>query len=124
MTNHIIHPDHGLYKKDISQISVLEKNYEKSVQSDISLVDKIYWLMEECKTYGTLPFAGIARAGFIAIQFLSSFVSMGIISGKEFDTYMNSLNTVNKKMNRDLKRVCDGELSRNDFLKFIKQEWK
>lgn len=117
LTNNIIAPDRGLYKNDISKIAILMENYEKIVQSDISLVDKIYWLIEECKVYGTLPFAGVARAGFIAVQFLKSFVSMGIINVKEYNDYMSSLDTVNKKMNRDLQKLYRGEVTKADFLK-------
>lgn len=116
LTNDIISPDSGLYKKDIQKIRILERNYDKIVMSDISLVDKIYWLIEECKAYGTPPFAGVARAGFIAVQFLRSFVSIGIISQEEYDAYMNSLDTVNKKMNRDLRKVDKGELDKDAFL--------
>ncbi|MEY8521437.1 PEP/pyruvate-binding domain-containing protein [Lachnospiraceae bacterium 38-10] len=116
LTNSIIKPDTGLYKKDIKKITILEENYEKIIQSDISLVDKIYWLIEECKAYGTLPFAGVARAAFIAVQFLKSFVNMGIIDDMEYDAYMNSLDTINKRMNRDFRGVIEGKLSKNDFL--------
>lgn len=117
LTNTIIDPEKGLYKDDIAKIFVLEENYKKIVQSDISIVDKIYWLIEECKTYGTLPFAGVARAGFIAVQFLKSFVNIGIIDRKEYDAYMNSLNTVNKRMNRDLQRLYKEEITKDEFLK-------
>lgn len=116
LTNNVINPQLGLYKKDIQKIEILEKNYEKIMSSEISLVDKIYWLIEECKEYGTLPFAGVARAGFIAVQFLRSFVRMGIITQQEYDQYMNTLDTVNKKMNRDLYRYHKGEISKEDFL--------
>ncbi len=116
LTNSIIDPDKGLYKDDIAKIFVLEENYNKIVQSDISIVDKIYWLIEECKAYGTLPFAGVARAGFIAVQFLNSFVSMGIVDRKEYDTYMNSLDTVNRRMNRDLQRLYKGVITKDEFL--------
>lgn len=116
LTNNIIDPDKGLYKEDIVKISVLENNYKKIIQSNISIVDKIYWLIEECKTYGTLPFAGVARAGFIAVQFLRSFVNIGIITSKEYDAYMNSLDTVNKKMNRDLQKLNKGDITKDEFL--------
>ncbi len=116
LTNHIIDPKFGLYKSDISKISILEQNYDKIIQSDISLVDKIYWLIEECKTYGTLPFAGVARAGFIAVQFLRSFIYRGIIKQSEYDMYMNSLETINKKMNRDLRRMYEGKITKDCFL--------
>ena len=46
----------------------------------MSTVDKIYWLLEDCKRYGTLPFSGLARAGFIAVQFLRGFVKLNILS--------------------------------------------
>jgi len=116
LTNNIINPKYGLYKKDIEKITILEENYNKILNSDISLVDRIYWLIEECKEYGTLPFAGVARAGFIAVQFLKSFVNRGILTKEEYDLYMNSLDTVNKKLGMDLKRYHNGELSREEFL--------
>ncbi len=117
LTNRIIDPKEGLYRADIEKIEKLEVNYEKILSSDISLVDRIYWLIEECKEYGTLPFAGVARAGFIAVQFLRSFVETGIISQTECDAYMNSLNTVNKQMSNDLKRFYAGEISKDEFLR-------
>lgn len=116
LTNRIISPQTGLYRKDIDKIAVLEENYNKIINSEISLVDKIYWLIEECKAYGTLPFAGVARAGFIAVQFLCSFVDMGIIGKDKYDSYMNTLDTINKKMNCDLKKYYRGELSKEAFL--------
>jgi phosphohistidine swiveling domain-containing protein len=116
LTNKIIDPKDGLYKKDIEKAAVLEENYNKIIQSDISLVDKIYWLIEECKRYGTLPFAGVARAGFIAVQFLRSFVDIGIIDQDMYDKYLNSLDTINRRMNLDLKKYYQGNLSKQEFL--------
>lgn len=117
LTNKIIHPVNGIYKKDLLQINVLEEKYKIILESDIALVDKIYWLIEECKKYGTLPFAGIARGAFIAIQFLKSFVHTGIISEMEYDAFMNSVDTINKKMNMDLQKCLSNELSKEEFLK-------
>ncbi len=116
LTNNIIDPQEGLYKKDIEQIHILEEDYERIVHSDISLVDKIYWLIEVCKKYGTLTFAGVARAGFIAVQFLRSFVISGIITSSEYDAYMNSLHTVNKQLSVDLQSYYDGKMSKEEFL--------
>lgn len=117
LTNSIISPETGLYKKDIEKIKILEENYCRIVESDISLIDKIYWLIEECKAFGTLPFAGVARAAFIAVQFLRSLIDMGIISRGKYDDYMNSLETVSKRMKLDLEKYYSGKWSKNDFLK-------
>ncbi|MBR3606316.1 MAG: phosphoenolpyruvate synthase [Lachnospiraceae bacterium] len=116
LTNNIINPQNGLCKQDIHKISILNQNFKKIMDSDISLIDKIYWLIMECKEYGTLPFAGVARAGFIAIQFLKSFVEMDIISQEDYHAFMNSLDTINKKMNGDLKAYYQGNLAYEDFL--------
>lgn len=116
LTNKIIHPQKGLYKKDLEKADILEQNYNKIVHSEISIVDKIYWLIEECKTYGTLPFAGVARAGFIAIQFVRSFVDIGILTKDEMDRFMNSMDTINKKMTRDWMKCQLGMMEKQEFL--------
>lgn len=117
LTNRIIDPKNGLYIEDIEKIDVLEKKYEIILNSDISLVDKIYWLIEECKAYGTLPFAGVARAAFIAVQFLKSFIDTGIMSQIEYDSYMRSLNTVNKQLSTDLHRYYRGDIDKKEIIK-------
>nr|WP_325238937.1 PEP/pyruvate-binding domain-containing protein [uncultured Oscillibacter sp.] len=117
LTNQIIHPESGLYKRDITRSTALSEHYQTIMESGISIIDKIYWLLECCKKYGTLPFAGVARAGFIAIQFLRSFVSADLITQAEYDKFMQSLNTVAKQLSRDRKELQDGRLSREWFLK-------
>ena len=112
ITNNIICPKNGLCKNDLLKVKSLEQKHIEIMESDIAIVDKIYWLIENCKRYGTLPFAGIARAAFIAVQFLKSFVELDIISQTDYDNYMNSLNTVSKDLNKDLIN-----LSKDDFLK-------
>lgn len=116
LTNRIIHPETGLYKQDIQKASGLPDQYETIMNSGISVIDKIYWLLECCKKYGTLPFAGVARAGFIAVQFLRSFVSSGLITQMEYDGFMRSLNTVAKQMSRDREKLQSGQMSREAFL--------
>lgn len=116
LTNKIIHPYNGLYKKDIKKVKVLEEKYNQIMNSNLSIIDKVYWLMEDCKQWGTLPFAGIARAAFIAVQFVKSFVSLGIITQEEYSDFMNSLNTINKIMNQDIQRVFNKQLSKKEFL--------
>lgn len=116
LTNTVIHPDHGMYKKDINEVGRLIENHEKIVNSDISVIDKIYWLIEECKNYGTLPFAGVARAGFIAVQFLRSFVSCGILTDVESSDFMASLCTVSRQISIDYFALTQGSMSRDAFL--------
>ena len=101
LTNNIIDEEHGLYKKDLLKIESLTKKYDDIVNSELSLIDKIYWLVQDVKRYGTLPFAGIARAAFIAVQLLQSFVEQKIITQSEYDAFLKSLNTVSKNLSQD-----------------------
>lgn len=104
LTNLIIKHKKGLYLKDIKKIKKLAFYYDEILNSNLSNIDKIYWLLESTKRYGTLPFAGIARAGFIAISLLNSLVEIGFFSIDEKNTFLNSLNTISKKLsNYDLK---------------------
>ena len=116
LTNQIIHPETGLYKRDIEIAAALPAQYQTVMDSGISVIDKIYWLLECCKKYGTLPFAGVARAGFIAVQFLRSFVSSGLITQDEYDAFMRSLNTVSKQLARDRAKLRAGHISQAEFM--------
>lgn len=116
ITNSVIDPEHGLYKQDLRKIEILKEKYERIINSSLSLIDKIYWLLEDCKRYGTLPFAGIARAGFIAVQFLKSFVDSDIITQADYDKFMNSINTIAKKLSTDLCKLSSRYISKEKFL--------
>jgi phosphohistidine swiveling domain-containing protein len=100
LTNGIIHGN-GLWVQDAAKIRELEVRREQIFASGLDDVSRIYWLLEDCKRYGTLPFAGLARAGFIAVQMLKSLISVGILTQAEYDSFMASLNTVSSQMSRD-----------------------
>ncbi len=118
LTNAIIRNDTGLWKKDISKIKELKLRQKKVLDSELNKIEKIYWLMEDCKRYGTLPFAGLARAGFIAVQLLKSMVTVKVITSEEYERFMNSLDTVNYQMNADRKILNrTGFLSKYGFLR-------
>lgn len=105
MTNLIIDNEDGLWRKDYQKIEYLKERYKQVVESDLNDIAKIYWLLEDCKRYGTLPFAGLARAGFIAVQLLKSMVNKKIITEKDYQCFMGDLNTVNSIMNQDMKQL-------------------
>jgi glutamine kinase len=110
LTNDIIHSDDGLWKKDIGKLDKLKKRQEVINTSKLPPIEKIYWLLEDCKRYGTLPFAGLARAGFIAVQLLQSLVRVGILTSNEYESFMASLSTVNFDMQIELKNGKDSFL--------------
>ena len=100
-----------MWKTDAGKLDISLSLDDSRYYPRIWIYEKIYWLLEDAKRYGTLPFAGLARASFIAVQMLRSFVATGIFSESDFETYMSSISTVSREMANDL-----AILSRDIFL--------
>lgn len=112
VTNNIIDHKNGLWRKDYGKIQILNQRYDEIMRSDFSKIEKVYWLLEDCKRYGTLPFAGLARAAFIAVQILKSLVACEIIDESDYESFMSGVNTVSSGMNADFR-----ELSKKAFMR-------
>jgi adenylylsulfate kinase-like enzyme/phosphohistidine swiveling domain-containing protein len=111
LTNRITHGETALWRQDRAKIDELARRFSIIRDSEIDKISRIYWLIEDCKRYGTLPFAGLARAGFIAVQLLQSLVAVGVLSADESATFMASVDSVGSRIGRDF-----GRLSKADFL--------
>jgi hypothetical protein len=93
-------------------IMKLNQRIELIKNSDLYFLEKIYWLVEDCKKFGTSAFAGLARAAFIAVDILRSFVKKNMISSEDLKLFFSSLDTVTKSTINDLKI-----LSKEKFIK-------
>jgi phosphohistidine swiveling domain-containing protein len=101
LTNRIIHGETALWRRDRAKIDLLAQRMPAIGDAKIDKISRIYWLIEDCKRYGTLPFAGLARAGFIAVQLLQSFVAAGVLDAEEHATFMASVDTVGSRIGHD-----------------------
>jgi glutamine kinase len=101
LTNRIIHGETALWRRDRARIDVLAQRLPIICNAKIDKISRIYWLLEDCKRYGTLPFAGLARAGFIAVQLLQSFMAVGVLDAAEHATFMASVDTVGSRIGHD-----------------------
>ena len=101
LTNRIVHPKEGLWQNDAAKLNILNERREQLLSINSDLLERIYWLLEDAKRYGTLPFAGLARAGFIAIQMLKSFVSVGVFSQEDYDSFLGGISTITSKLTSD-----------------------
>jgi glutamine kinase len=111
LTNRIMHGETALWRRDRAKIDLLAQRFSTICKAEIDKISRIYWLIEDCKRYGTLPFAGLARAGFIAVQMLQSFVEVGVLNAEESSTFMASVDTVGSRIGRDFE-----QLPKADFL--------
>lgn len=101
LTNRIVHPMDGLWRGDAAKLDVLNARREELLASSADPLERIYWLLEDAKRYGTLPFAGLARAGFVAVQMLKSLVAVGVFSLADYDAFIGGVSTVSGQLARD-----------------------
>ena len=81
---------------------------------DISTLDQH---LSELAEFGTLPFAILARHGFIGVSYLRSMVSEGMISAERADQFMRNVETITAAFIDDLSELTAGSLSQDDFLR-------
>ena len=79
--------------------------------SSLYYIDKIYWLVEDCKKFGTLPFAGLARCGFISTEILNSFVEEKIFTEVDKLNFLASIKTIASEISEGLSK------NKNIFIK-------
>jgi hypothetical protein len=101
LTNRIVHPKDGLWREDAAKLDTLNARREELLASNADPLERIYWLLEDAKRYGTLPFAGLARAGFVAVQMLKSLVAVGVFSPTDYDAFIGGVSTVSGQLARD-----------------------
>ncbi len=96
---------------EIKKINILKERKKQIDKSSMYYIDKIYWLTEDCKKYGTYPFAGLARCAFISTDIINSFVRDRIMTNNDKNNFFQSIKTIATDINKDYK------LPKNEFLK-------
>jgi hypothetical protein len=74
-------------------------------------LDAVSTLLDDAIEHGTIPFAILARHGFIATSFLMSLASEGALSQERVDTFLRTIPTVAGELINDLRRVACGEIA-------------
>lgn len=95
--NMIKSKDRGL-DYNLDKVEVLKRRFFQIVNSDLDLLSKIFWLIEDCKRYGTLPFSGIARMAFVATSLLDSLVTTGALPRVTHGFLMSTINSPAKSL--------------------------
>lgn len=101
---------------DLETIDRLEDRYEEVTRSNTSPLRTAYQLLDDCRRYGTLPFAHLARTAFVATSLLRSLERIDVLQSEDVTAFQNSLNTVARRFERDGERVATGELDWETFV--------
>ena len=88
-----------------NKIKAFNKKFIEIKKTNLYPIDKVHHLVMLNKEIGTLNFANAARCGFVAIEYLDSFVKKNIISVKEKSLFFESLQTITKDLNSDINKL-------------------
>jgi hypothetical protein len=101
LTNGMLRSTTGRWRDDAAKLTILNNRRKQILHSELDPLERIYWLLEDTKRYGTLPFAGLARVGFVAVQMLKSLVAVGVLSDADYDDFIAAVPTVSGQLARD-----------------------
>ena len=101
---------------DLQAISIVKDRFDAIFFSDLPPLDKALSLLEDCRRYGTLVFAHLARSAFVSITLLRTAVDAEVISKTAMDSFLNSIKTVAHEFIDDAKKVADNEKSWSIFI--------
>ena len=111
LTNSIIKKT--VLEKDLERIEVLKSRQDTVMSGDLEPEEKVYWLIEDCKRYGTLPFAGLR--GWICCNANAAIIGRHEnYQSKEREQFLLSIDTVSSQMTEDF-----NSLSKDEFLEFM-----
>ena len=91
-----------------SSIAQALKSIKQLAQSNLSNLpnspEGIQSLIDDCFSLGTIPFAILARHGFVARSLLLSLVSRGVLSKEEMNHVLGGIHTVAGDLLNDIQR--------------------
>jgi phosphohistidine swiveling domain-containing protein len=111
LTNRITSPQRGLWRADVERVGELQRRRTAVMDADLDPLWRIQRLLDDCRAFGTLAFAGLARTAFIAAEWLRALVRIGVMGDDDVNRLMRGLDSVSAAMGRDLRT-----LSRDAFL--------
>jgi glutamine kinase len=105
------------YESDLSQLETLSERFD-IFQSDVRMfpLERARVLLDDCRRFGALPFAHLARSGFVAVTLLRGAVEIGIISAAAQESFLSSLRTVSHRLSEDARATAFGEIFFDTFV--------
>ncbi len=117
LTDNLISGRVASLENSLQKIEALEERRKALIASgelkDLSAVSS---LLEDCVRWGTLPFSILARHAFIAKDFLRSFVSCGLATESQIDSFQKSIKTIATEVVDDFDRLICQQLTAKEFM--------
>ncbi|XKU40910.1 PEP-utilizing enzyme [Pseudomonas [fluorescens] ATCC 17400] len=97
-------------------IDELERRFEQLAATPMDPLEKVWTLLLDCRRYGALPFAHLARSAFVAVTLLRSAVSTGALTEAEMEDFLGSIRTVSHMLTHDAHDCAHNEMSWDAFV--------
>lgn len=111
----------GNLQHSLNQVNNLALRQQDRLKTDLdNIVDPLQRageLLDECQQMGTLPFACLARHGFIAEALLRSLVSAGALSSQRVESLKHSIHTVTSDLVSDFQKAAVDAQSLLEFMR-------
>jgi choline kinase/phosphohistidine swiveling domain-containing protein len=101
---------------DLAVIDELERRFEQLAATPMDPLEKVWTLLLDCRRYGALPFAHLARSAFVAVTLLRSAVSTGALTEAEMEDFLGSIRTVSHMLTHDAHDCAHNEMSWDAFV--------
>ncbi len=105
-----------IFNEEKNKLTHLSKQILKIRKSNLSHIQKIYYLVNDCKEYGTLPFAGLARLAFISTKILKELVKKNILTIQQYNAFFSNLDTITGQMDKDLNKYIKKRIRKQKFI--------
>ncbi len=101
---------------DYAMVETLIARHRKTMETLKDPLERARVLLEDCRRYGTLPFAHLARSGFVAVTLLHGAQRMGVITAQARDSFLTTIRTVSHTFTEDALSVVHDKM---DWDKFV-----
>ena len=118
-TNELIKNTPHILKQTDSSLKILNdkrKNSKKKINGYKSKFSNAETLLKNCKRYGIIQFAAVARLAFIANILLKGLTDISNIKKSEIDKFMNSISTPVTEFQNDLFNLKMKKITKAEFL--------
>jgi choline kinase len=102
--------------RDHAVIEELEQRFEQLSDASMPPLEKVWTLLHDCRRYGALPFAHLARSAFVAVTLLRSAVSTGVLTEAEMEDFLSSIRTVSHMLTHDAHECATGDMTWEAFV--------
>lgn len=102
--------------RDHAVIEELEQRFEQLSDASMPPLEKVWTLLHDCRRYGTLPFAHLARSAFVAVTLLRSAVTTGVLTEAEMEDFLSSIRTVSHMLTHDAHDCATGDMTWEAFV--------